>query len=170
VIEKLGELRDGGSKPVAGIGDAGGPKESHTQRAGVTAPSYSKTRVEEKGDTVDSEGIWQAVLAKIPTQKGFVRNSASAAYVLGVEGRNFKLGFAPGDKAAMDILGTQANRKFVETLLHEISGKDWTLKLTVSEELASKSAAAQKDSPSHDFKDEPLIQDAIELFNAKVRS
>ncbi len=99
-----------------------------------------------------------------------MRNSASAAHVLGIEGRNFKLGFASGDKAAMDILGTQANRKFVETLLHEISGKDWTLKLTVNEELASKSAAAQKDSPSHDFKDEPLIQEAIELFNAKVRS
>ena len=99
-----------------------------------------------------------------------MRNSASAAHVLGVEGRNFILGFAPGDKPMMDILGTQANRKFVETLLHEISEKDWTLKLTVSEELASRSAAAQKDSPSHDFKDEPLIQDAIELFNARVRS
>ena len=105
---------------------------------------------------------------RFQTQKGFVRNSASAAHVLGVEGRNFILGFAPGDKPTMDILGTQANRKFVETLLHEISEKDWTLKLTVSEELASKSAAAQKDSPSHDFKDEPLIQDAIELFNARV--
>jgi DNA polymerase-3 subunit gamma/tau len=171
VIEKLGELRDGGgSKPVAGIGDAGGPKESLTQRAGVAAPGYSKARIEEKATTVDSEKIWQAVLATIPAQKGFVRNSASAAHVLGIEGRNFKLGFASGDKAAMDILGTQANRKFVETLLHEITGKDWTLKLTVNEELASKSAAAQKDSPSHDFKDEPLIQDAIELFNAKVRS
>ena len=99
-----------------------------------------------------------------------MRNSASAAHVLGVEGRNFILGFAPGDKPMMDILGTPANRKFVETLLHEISEKDWTLKLTVSEELASRSAAAQKDSPSHDFKDEPLIQDAIELFNARVRS
>ena len=95
-----------------------------------------------------------------------MRNSASAAHVLGIEGRNFKLGFAPGDKAAMDILGTQANRKFVETLLHEITGKDWTLKLTVNEELASKSAAVPKHSPSHDFKDEPLIQEAIELFNA----
>ena len=73
-----------------------------------------------------------------------MRNSASAAHVLGIEGRNFKLGFAPGDKAAMDILGTPANRKFVETLLHEISEKDWTLKLTVSEELASKSAVARK--------------------------
>jgi DNA polymerase-3 subunit gamma/tau len=166
VIEKLGELRDGGGgpKPVAGIGDAG-RQDSHTQSAG-----YSKSRVEEKATTVDFEKIWQAVLAKIPAQKGFVRNSASAAHVLGVEGRNFILGFAPGDKPMMDILGTPANRKFVETLLHEISGKDWTLKLTVSEELASKSTVVQKDSPSHDFKDEPLIQDAIELFNAKVRS
>jgi hypothetical protein len=139
------------------------------QKAGVTAPCYSKTRVEEKAATVDSEKIWQAVLAKIPAQKGFVRNSASAAHVLGVEGRNFKLGFAPNDKAAMDILGTQANRKFVETLLHEITGKDWTLKLTVNEELASKSTAVAQDSPN-DFKDEPLIQEAIELFNAKVRA
>jgi DNA polymerase-3 subunit gamma/tau len=172
VIEKLGELRDGGGgpKPVAGIGDAGRPKESHTQNAGVTAPGYSNTRVEEKATTVDSEKIWQAVLARIPVQKGFVRNSASAAHVLGVEGRNFILGCAPGDKPMMDILGTPANRKFVETLLHEISGKDWTLKLTVSEELASRSAVVQKDSPSHDFKDEPLIQEAIELFNARVRS
>ena len=70
----------------------------------------------------------------------------------------------------MDILGTPANRKFVETLLNEITGNDWTLKLTMNEELASKSAVAQKDSPAHDFKDEPLIQDAIELFNARVRS
>jgi len=70
----------------------------------------------------------------------------------------------------MDILGTQANRKFVETLLHEITGKDLSLKLTVNEELASKNVVVQEDSPSHDFKDEPLIQEAIELFNARVRS
>ena len=69
----------------------------------------------------------------------------------------------------MDILGTQANRKFVETLLHEITGNDWTLKLTVNEELASRNTLVPEDSP-HDFKDEPLIQEAIELFNAKVRS
>jgi len=141
------------------------------QRAGVipTSRDYSEARVEEKAATVDSEKTWQAVLAKIPAQKGFVRNSASAAHVLGVEGRNFRLGFAPNDKPAMDILGTQANRKFVETLLHEITGNDWTLKLTVNEELVSKSTAVADDSPS-DFKDEPLIQEAIELFNARVRS
>ena len=188
VIEKLGELRDGRArpsafaettasrpgapptKPVAAGADRGHSKPI-TQRAEVTPTSrdYGKARVEEKAATVDSEKIWQTVLAKIPAQKGFVRNSASAAHVLGVEGRNFKLGFAPNDKAAMDILGTQANRKFVETLLNEITAKDWTLKLSVNEELVSKSTAAGEDSPN-DFKDEPLIQEAIELFNARVKS
>ena len=174
VIEKLGELRDGGGAPARKICRLW-PQACRLLRrdkpvqAGVTAAT-TEARVEEKSDTIEPQKLWERVLAKIPAQKGFVRNSASAAHVLGIEGRNFKLGFAPGDKAMMDILGTQANRKFVETLLHEITGKDWTLKLTVNEELASRSAAVPEDSPSHDFKDEPLIQEAIELFNARVRS
>jgi DNA polymerase-3 subunit gamma/tau len=189
VIEKLGELRDGGTtrppataevtpakpsalrtKPVAAGADRGLTKPV-AQRAGVipTSRDYSGARVEEEAASVDSEKIWQAVLAKIPAQKAFVRNSASVTHVLGVEGRNFRLGFAPADKAAMDILGTPANRKFVEALLHEITGKDWTMKLTVNEELAPKSTAVAEDLPN-DFKDEPVIQEAIELFNARVKS
>ena len=170
VIEKLGELRDGGEAKTVPAGADSGESKPMAQTAGVTAPDYSKTRVEEKSVTVEAQKVWERVLAKIPAQKGFVRNSASAAHVLGIEGRNFKLGFATADKAMMDILSTQANRKFVETLLHEITGKDWTLKLNVNEELASKNALPPEHSPSHDLKDEPLIQEAIELFNAKIRS
>jgi DNA polymerase-3 subunit gamma/tau len=170
VIAKLGELRDGsgGSKPVAAEADRGETKPM-AQRAGVGTPGYSKMRVEENSATVEPQTLWERVLAKIPAQKGFVRNSASAAHVLGIEGRNLKLGFAAVDKAMMDILGTQANRKFVETLLHEITGKDLSLKLTVNEELASRNTVVQEHSP-HDFKEDPLINEAIELFNAKIKS
>ena len=170
MIEKLGELRDGGGgAPRKSAAVAAVVSPTPRTRAADTAAT-TEPRVEEKSDTIEPQKLWESVLAKIPAQKGFVRNSASAAHVLGIEGRNFKLGFASGDKPTMDILSTQANRKFVETLLHEITGKDWTLKLTVNEELPSKSAVASGDSPSHDFKNEPLIQEAIELFNAQVRS
>jgi DNA polymerase-3 subunit gamma/tau len=171
VIEKLGELREGG-------GD-GSPRKSAPVTAGVSPALQTNAagtavttepRVEEKNATVDAEKVWQHVLAKIPAQKGFVRNSASAAHVLGIEGRNFKLGFAAGDKATMDILSTQANRKFIETLLHEITGKDWTLKLTLNEKLASRKAVIAEHSIGDDFKNEPLIQEAIELFNARISS
>ena len=168
VIEKLGELRDNGTTRPSGAPSvqpsAGSVDASRREKA-----DHSKTLVEENAENVDPEKIWQRVLAKIPAQKAFVRNSASAAHDLGIEGRNFKLGFAPGDKAMTDILGTQANRKFVETLLHEITGKDWTLKLSVNEDLASRNAIVPEHGIAHDFNDEPLIQEAIELFNAKMR-
>jgi DNA polymerase-3 subunit gamma/tau len=179
VIEKLGELRDGGRarsqgapsvQPVAAIVDGGRREKTDASKAGINDPGYSEVRVEEQAGNVDPEKIWQRVLAKIPPEKCFVRNSTSAAHVLGIEGRNFKLGFAAGDTAMMDILGTPANRKFVETLLHEITGRDWTLKLNVNEQLASRHAVVPEQSPAHDFKDEPLIQEAIELFNARIRS
>ena len=93
VIEKLGELRDGRARPeparrgegapptrpvAAGApsavasakADERGETKPMAQNAGVTAPGYSKTRVEEKATTVDSEKIWQAVLAKIPARRG----------------------------------------------------------------------------------------------------
>jgi hypothetical protein len=94
----------------------------------------------------DANDLWQKILTRIPAQKAFVRNSAAAAHVLGIDGRNFQLGFAPGDKAMMDILATQANRKFLEALLNEVTGTDWSVKLTVNEELPSRQAPASEGS------------------------
>jgi len=177
VIEKLGELRDGRARPPGGpaaeavaAGDDRGGSKPKPQTAGIAAAGDSTPRVEEKAVTFDPEKIWQQVLSKIPAQKGFVRNSAAAAHVLGIEGRNFKLGFAPADKAMLDILDTQANRKFLETLLQEITKKDCSVKLMLNEGLSSKQALTPQHSPSQDFKNDPLIQDAIELFNAQIKS
>jgi len=175
VIEKLSQLRDGKIvaekqfPSAAGIGDAG-RDESSTRKAGITDPAYSKAAPRVAETSPDANELWQKVLAKVPAQKAFVRNSAAAAHVLGIEGRNFQLGFAPGDKAMMDILGTQANRRFLETLLHEATGADWSLKLTVKEELPSKQALPSDDSRSENFKEDPLIQEAIGLFNAQIKS
>lgn len=178
VIEKLGQLRDGkktsqkeSPSVAAGAATASGKNAADTAASTAAAVSdsgynISSPRVAETSP--DANELWQKVLAKVPAQRAFVRNSAVAAHVLGIEGRNFQLGFAPGDKAMMDILSTQANRKFLETLLHEITGNDWSVKLTVKEELPSRQAQASQDSRSENFKDDPLIQEAIGLFNAQI--
>jgi DNA polymerase-3 subunit gamma/tau len=194
VIEKLGGLRDGKSKtaqtsPVAaGVSPASGKSAAGTAAstaAGITNPGYNKNKTSrvaesppkykaaEPSTDVDPARVWEQLSAKIPPQKAFLRNSAAAAHVLGIEGRNFQLGFSPNEKAMMDILGTQTNRKFLETLLHEITGRDWTVKLTVNDELPSKPAMASesgKSSRSENFKDDPLIQEALEMFKAQIKS
>ncbi len=178
VIEKLGELRDGKSvsqkqslSVVAGVPPASGKQAADTAAptaAAVNDPSYNESAPRVAETSPDANELWQKTLANIPAQKAFVRNSAAAAHVLGIEGRIFQLGFAPDDKAMMDILGTPANRKFLETLLHEITGMDWSVKLAIKKELPSKQALASEGSRAENFNEDPLIQEAIGLFNAQI--
>jgi DNA polymerase-3 subunit gamma/tau len=175
VIEKLGELRNGGgarspapSAQSVAAGADRGHEASREQKTEVTAPGYDETSPRVAETSPDANELWQRILAKVPAQKAFVRNSAAAAHVLGADGRNFQIGFAPGDKAMMDILGTQANRKLLETLLHEITGKDWTVRLTIKEDLPTRQASASQHSQPENLKEDPLIQEAIGLFNAQI--
>jgi DNA polymerase III subunit gamma/tau len=174
VVENLNDLRGGKMAtakevaiPATGVSDPG------YNRSARVAEQSSQYKAPESALDVDPARVWEQLSGKIPTQKAFLRNSAAAAHVLGAEGRNFLIGFAPDQRSMMDILGTQTNRKFLETLLHEITGKDWTMKLSVQEELPSKQSSPPqtgKTSRARDFKDDPLIQEAIEMFKAEIKS
>ena len=162
VIEKLGELRSDGRGRPAGV--------STTDKTAGVAEALPKYNATESRADVDPARVWEQLKSKIPSQKAFLRTCSAAAHVLGVEGRDFQLGFAPDDKAMMDILGTQANRKVLETLLQEITGKDWSVKLIVNENLPAKRTTTPEHNRAEDFKDDPLIQEALEMFNAKITS
>ena len=193
VIESLSALRDGGrAQSVASIDDAVRKESpankavagsSGTGPAGITDLGYSKNarvaespskyKGAEKKVDIDPARVWEQLSAKIPSQKAFLRNSAAAAHVLGIEGRNFQLGFSPDEKPLMEILGTQANRKCLETLLREITGKEWTVKLSVKDELPSKhitTSESGRGSGSADLKNDPLIQEALEMFKGEITS
>jgi DNA polymerase-3 subunit gamma/tau len=167
VIEKLGELRDDGkTRPVAGVGDAGRGR-SPTQRTGIADPSYSKARVEETAATVDSEKIWEQVLARIPA-KSFLRTLSESVRPIGIDGRNFLVGHSPDDKSKIEALASVSNRRQLETLLKEATGRDWSVKFVAKDGILPSNAEGPK--PAKSFKDDPLIQEAIELFNAQIKS
>ena len=179
VIEKLGELRDGktslqkktlsaenASSVVAGPSRTGTVSPAREPIANKTTTSTLRVAETPNGDDDNVEKIWERVFSKIPNTKAFVRNSAAAARVLASDGRYFVLGFSPDQKSTMDILGTATNRKLIETLLREVSGKDWTLKLTVPENLPAK---GETPKPSGDYGDDPLIQDALEIFKGQIK-
>ena len=190
VIENLNALRDGKPTPpsvsakksspvAAGVSPAS--KKAAADTAASTAPRVAEQASQymppASETMVDPVQVWEQVSAKVPPQKGFLRSSIGSAHVLGVEGRNLLLGFSPEQKPMMDILGTQANRKFLETLLHEITGKDWSVKISLKEELPPKHATAQtelaegsKTSGTADFKDDPLIQEALEMFKGEIKT
>ena len=164
VIEKLGELRDG--KSVAGIVDAGGQR-SPASKAGITDPGYSKARVEETATNIDHERIWKQVLAKIPA-KSFLRTLSESVRPIGTDGRNFLLGHPPDEKSKIEALASTSNRRQLERFLKEASGRDWSVKFVAKDGILPSTADAAK--PAESFKNDPLIQQAIELFNAQIKS
>ena len=175
VIENLNALRDGkalAGNVGAGIADPGYKAEKKSARVAEQASQYMAPKAD--ATSAGPAQVWEQLSAKIPPQKGFLRNSAGAAHVLGIEGRNFRLGFSPHEKSMMEIMGTQANRKFLETLLHEITGKDLSVKLSVQQDLAARNPRPQANesgkSPAGDFKDDPLIKEALEMFKGEIKS
>jgi DNA polymerase III subunit gamma/tau len=181
VIERLGELRDGKTitqkesspvvaggpaQSVAAIGDAG-REESRTQKTGVTAPGYSKVAERVESDQPNSSDLWQKVLAKIPA-KSFLRTLSELIRPIGIDGRNFLLGHAPDDKPKVEALASANNRRQLETLLSEASGRDWSVKFVVKDGTLPSTADAAK--PAESFKDDPLIQQAMKLFNAEIKT
>src|SRR5881394_971724 len=177
VIERLGELRDGKTstekKTLAAAPERSAKQSSVVAAVSAASPAgngeQKAPRVAESANGDDDvEKIWRRAFSKIPNQKAFVRNSAAVAQVLPSEGRHFVLGFSPDQKSPMDIMGTATNRKLIETLLSEVSGKDWTLKLTVRDNLVSKVQPAGE-SASENYADDPLIREALQMFKGQIR-
>jgi DNA polymerase-3 subunit gamma/tau len=178
VIENLNALRDGKTtptkKPAPGIaaGDTapGGLRDQVHKESDATAPAKSSPELVSKpaGAIVDPSKIWQEVCAKIPA-RGFLRTLVDSLTVLGAEGRNFLLAYPTEQKSAMETLATTSNRRQLESLLRELSGGDWTVKLTAKEGLTAKRANDHAPAKSAELKDDPLIQEALEMFKGQIK-
>jgi hypothetical protein len=117
----------------------------------------------------DPSATWQQVRAKIPA-RGFLRTLVDSLTVIGAEGRTFTLGYPPGEKSAIETLATTSNRRQLENLLREISGRDYAVKLEAKDGLPSRQTDQPNSPRAQEFKDDPLIQEALEMFKGEIRS
>ena len=76
--------------------------------------------------------VWPKVVQLAYTRRPLIKTWIDSAALLGTEGRNVLLGFPPDRKTVMESLSRPANRSFLETLLKELTGEDWSVKLSLS--------------------------------------
>lgn len=152
VIENLNALRDG--KTVAGRGSGVGKPATTNLRPAATGDAGNKPKA-----PINVNEIWEKVVAEIGTRRPFIKNWIEEAYPLGDNGRNFELGFPTDQRMVMEHLSSRANREFLETLLKEVSGRDWTLKLSLRENVISKA----KKTPA-------IVHEAVEMFKGEIKS
>ncbi len=191
VIENLQALREGGevkgkarpspAKPVANVArPPAAPDRTAAPKVTAAVPAENKqvARVAEKTEAskpavdpsrpVDAAQVWTDVCARV-LPRGFLRTLVDSLGVIGVEGRSFVLGYSPDQKSSIETLATATNRRQLESLIKEISGQELSLKLEAREGLATKTSPPESAQPNDPYKDDPLIQQALEMFKGQIK-
>ena len=177
VIDNLAALRGGASIPsIPSVPSV--PKPAPEKKP---VPQTEKPAAAARA--IDMSAVWPKVVQLAYTRRPLIKTWIDSAALLGTEGRNVLLGFPPDRKTVMESLSRPANRSFLETLLKELTGEDWSVKLSLSNELPPASspdeipekekapAAKPKAAESVDtFKDDPLIKEALEIFKGEIKS
>ncbi len=125
--------------------------------------------------------VWSKVVQLTSTRRPLIKTWIDSATLLGTEGRQVLLGFPPDEKTVMESVLRPSNLSFLEALLKELTGTDWKLKLSLVEGLPP--AAQPSETPSEadrpksnsddafdSFKNDPLIQAALEIFKGEIKS
>jgi hypothetical protein len=125
--------------------------------------------------------VWPKAVQLASARRPLIKTWIAFARLLGTEGRNLLLGFPPEQKTVMESLARPANRSFLEALLKELTGSDWAVKMSLvpglpsppAREETSAAIESQESKPNDSrdtFKDDPLIQEALEIFKGEIKS
>jgi DNA polymerase-3 subunit gamma/tau len=135
-----------------------------------------------ESDAIDLDALWQNAVAQIRARRPLIKGWVESAKVLGNEGRSFLLGFPPEQKTAMESIAMPRNRDFLEALLKEISGRDWSVKFSLKEGLLVQAPKLEEkeEAPAPaperkaaevaaSFTNDPLIREALEIFKGEIK-
>ena len=174
------------TKPAAPAPAAPEPKAQPPEPKETKTPIAQETAAPPQTDDAapaDAESIWSQAVAQIRARRPLIRGWIESAKPLGIEGRFFHVGFPPEQKTAMESLSMPRTRDFLQALLKEISGRDYDLKFSVKEGLVVEPPPEPEPAPPTngasapkppadtvaDFKDDPLIRQALEIFKGEIK-
>jgi DNA polymerase-3 subunit gamma/tau len=186
VIENLAALRGGSAPPTPSVvrqgsaqGKTAAPKKEAQESPGPAMKKAGATMEESAPPAGPAEPgvVWAKVSQLASVRRALIRAWLDAAQLLESRPGEISLGFAREQKMAMEGLDRPNNRGFLEALLKEVSGTDWTLKMRVADDLApvekpirEEPAKSRPNEPAQSFRDDPLIKEALELFQGEIKS
>ena len=79
---------------------------------------------------INSDELWEKILSIVPA-RGSLRSLADTIRPIGTDGKQFFLGYSPDDYKKVDSLASASNRRQLEMLLSQTSGREWSVRLFV---------------------------------------
>ncbi len=97
----------------------------------------------------------------------------SCAAQVALENGTLKLGFPKNYSLAVESLSRPNNQKLLEEVVGQLLGGPCRLEFELREDISAaeiKPVQSQAIDPMEDFKKDPMIQKALEIFKAEIHS
>ncbi len=125
---------------------------------------------------VDPAAIWPAMIQRVRKERPLLASNIERTVLLEVKGDIALVGIDANDGLSLDLLDAPNNRKFLDALLADIAGQALSVKFSKREGLVATppprepepAPEAPKD-PMDEFKNDPLIRKALEIFKAEIQ-
>jgi DNA polymerase-3 subunit gamma/tau len=146
-----------------------------TQSAEIRTPEEGSDRTSEQA-TVPSSPVepgWERVMQEVRNRRPLIVSWVEPATPLSFANGTLKLGFPKNHSLAVESLSRPNNLKLLEEVVGQIFGGAWKLEFELRDELTAperKPEPAQPSDPMEDFKKDPMIQKALEIFKAEIQS
>ena len=135
------------------------------------AEDLHSTDAAEDAQGEDLQSLWIKVIGEVRRRRPLIQSWIEMATPLGQSGTELLIGFPSTEQLAMESLLRSNNRKFVEDLLTEIAAAPRTIRAELRGDLVRPETALRSESTLLDgFKNDPLIQKALEIFKAEIEA
>lgn len=119
------------------------------------------------------ESAWARLLQVVATRRPLILSWIELGTPILLDNGTFRLGFPKDQELAVESLSRPNNRKLLEDALSEILGGRWKIGFEVREDVslpAATTTAEEPMDPLQSFKNDPMIQKALEIFKAEIQS
>jgi len=180
VLLALENLRSNIS-PATGPPDKGNEPARTAEIVPQPAPQTARTQIQVDPPTpVETQAatelstpavldrLWPQVLAEIRNRRPLILAWIESATPLALDSSTLTLGFPAESSLAMESILKPAHRKFLEEVLSRLLSSPRTVNAELRPDLPSRKAPPADSSEG--FRNDPLIQKALEIFRADIQA
>jgi DNA polymerase-3 subunit gamma/tau len=121
----------------------------------------------------DLNQLWIDIVIEVRKSRPLIQQYFTAAVPVSLLHNELRLGFGSQHGMAMETLMRPNNRKYIEQLITERLGNPTSIRGETRDDLAPivfPEKAEPATNPETDFKNDPLIQKALEIFQAEIQA
>jgi DNA polymerase-3 subunit gamma/tau len=148
---------------------------SPTLTAPAAVASAATVASAEPASSPEPATLWRNLLGEVRRQRPLIAMWVESGALLELEGESLTVGFPTDQSLALEYCDQPNNRKLLESIASQLVGRKLKIRflkregLVVEKVEGAPAAVEATRDPLEEFKDDPLIRKALEIFKAEIQ-